>query len=125
MYFGECSHHHGGGPAYIVEFEALDKSKETEAKAMGLPVKQVVEEPRKKKNKHAKVVAKSVSILSVKGKPVETSSTLAEVPSLWMLWVSGVSVCSSYSSCKEVLSFMQKLHELFMAHFRDNFPHQK
>jgi len=41
-----------------------------------------VEEPRKKKDRYAKVVAKSVSTPSVEGKSVETSSTLAEVSQL-------------------------------------------
>jgi len=41
-----------------------------------------VEEPRKKRDRYAKVVAKSVSTPTIGGKPVQTMSTLAEVSQL-------------------------------------------
>lgn len=73
--------------------EALDKSKETEAKISGGLHERVVKQPRKTKDGYAKVAAKSVSTPTVESKAVETSSTLAEVSQL----------CNRFSNCRRIM----------------------
>ena len=64
-----------------LNLEGLDMSREMEVKALAGSQDHVVEEPRRKDG-YPKVVAKSVSTPTVGGKPVETTSTLAEVSQL-------------------------------------------
>jgi len=68
-----------------LNLKALDKSKEAEVKALVGPHGRVVKEHKKKKDRYAKVVAKSVSTPSV-------GVNLLELRPLWLMYPSCIIV---------------------------------